>query len=113
MFKKDDIVFVEDQGSTKGSVQRFARPAIIIQNNTGNHFSPTTIVAYITGKEKRKDLPVHVTLKGYNLSKTSTILLEQLTTVSKSDIVSKIDHLRDEDKVKVDAALRVSLGLAN
>lgn len=111
MFEKDDIVYVKNQGKKRGSVQAGARPAVILQNNKGNYFSPTTIIAYITGKEnKRNDLPVHVTLEGYNLTKNCIVLLEQITTIPKADIESKIDHLRYEDRIKVDKALRISLG---
>lgn len=111
MYKKYDVVYVDDRGKANGSVQMYARPGVIIQNDTGNHFSPTTIVAFITGKEKRKDLPTHVVLENYNLPKKSTVLLEQIATVSKTDITSKIDQLRKEDRVKVDTAMLISLGI--
>lgn len=111
MYKKYDIVYVEDRGRASGSVQMYARPAVVLQNDTGNHFSPTTIVAFITGKEKRRDLPVHVLLENYNLPKRSTVLLEQIATVSKTDITSKIGSLRKEDKVKIDTAMLISLGI--
>jgi len=111
MYKKYDIVYVDDLGTNKGSVQMYARPAVVLQNDKGNFFSPTTIVAFITGKEKRNDLPTHVVLANYNLPKKSTVLLEQIATVSKTNIASRIDELREEDRVKVDAAMLISLGL--
>lgn len=111
LIEQYDIVYVRDQGKKRGSVQAGARPAVVLQNNKGNYFSPTTIIAYITGKEnKRNDLPVHVTLEGYNLTKSCTVLLEQIMTIPKADIESKIDHLRYEDRVRVEKALRISLG---
>lgn len=107
---KYDIVYVKERENAQGSVQMFARPAVILQNNVGNQFSPTTIVSFITSKVKREDLPTHVVLDNYNLSKKSMVMLEQVTTISQLDIVSKIDELRTPDRIKVDAAMLVSLG---
>jgi len=111
MYKKYDIVYVKEQGSGRGSVQMFARPAVVLQNDVGNRFSPTTIVALMTSKIKREDLPTHVVLDDYKCSKRSMVLLEQVMTISKTDIVNKIDQLRPKDRVKVDTALLVSLGI--
>lgn len=113
LYKKYDVVYVKDRGGASGSVQMYARPAVIIQNDKGNFYSPTTIVAFITGKEKRRDLPTHVVLENYNLPKKSTVLLEQIATVSKADIASAIDRLREEDQAKVDIAMLISLGVIN
>lgn len=112
-YKKYDVVYVKDRGETNGSVQMYARPAVIIQNDKGNFYSPTTIVAFITGKEKRNDLPTHVVLENYNLPKKSTVLLEQIATISKADIASTIDRLREADQAKVDIAMLISLGVIN
>lgn len=109
LIEQYDIVKIKDQGRKHGSVQSGPRPGVVLQNNKGNHFSTTTIIAYITSKEKNK-LPVHVILDGYNLNKNCTVLLEQIMTIPKSDIESKIDRLRYEDRIKVDKALRISLG---
>jgi len=108
--KKYDVVYVNVNGESKGSVQTGARPAVILQNDKGNFFSPTTIVAFITSKIKREDLPTHVILKGYDRFKESMVLLEQITTIDKKDIDGKIDELKAEDRMRVDAALLVSLG---
>ncbi len=108
---KYDIVYVKDTiGKTHGSVQSFDRPAVVIQNNKGNHHAPTTIIAFITGQIKREDLPTHVVLEGYKLYKKSMVMLEQVKTVAKEDIVAKIDELHLKDKMNIDAALLVSLG---
>lgn len=109
MFEQYDIVYVKDQGKKRESVQSGPRPGVVLQNDKGNYFSTTTIIAYITSKEKKK-LPVHVVLEGYNLTKNCTVLLEQIMTIPKADIESKIDHLRYEDRIKVNKALCISLG---
>ena len=43
-----------------GSEQGGIRPVVVIQNNTGNHYSPTTIVAAITSKDDKAKVPTHV-----------------------------------------------------
>lgn len=110
--KKYDIVYVKDRGwSRYGNVQKFSRPAIVLQNNKGNHYSPTTIVAFITSQIKREEMLTHVILQGYALEKKSMVLLEQIATVAQEDIERKIDTLRVLDRVKIDSAMLVSLGM--
>ena len=109
-FSKYDIVYVSAFGGSTGSMQHFDRPAVVLQNNKGNAFSKTVIVAFITSNTKRTDIPTHVLLKNYKLWKPSMVMLEQIFTIDKSLITEKIDHLRVEDCIKVDAAMLVSLG---
>ncbi len=109
-FSKYDIVYVRNFSGAIGSMQNYDRPAIILQNNKGNTFSSTTIVAFITSNTKRKDIPTHVLLQKYKLWKPSMVMLEQIFTIDKSLISEKIDVLRQEDCIKVDAAMLVSLG---
>ena len=76
----------------------------IIQNDKGNEHSPTTIVASITSQEKRY-LPTHVIVKPYQsgLNKVSTILMEQIRTIDKSRIISKVGHIETDwlkEKIK-------------
>lgn len=67
-----------------GSIQANYRPVIILQNNIGNHFATTTIVAPLS--KKGKQLPTHVRLeKGVGgLLCTSYILCEQIRTINQS-----------------------------
>ncbi|MEG2374959.1 MAG: type II toxin-antitoxin system PemK/MazF family toxin [Niameybacter sp.] len=104
-----DIVYVRDWGRGIGSMQNFGRPAVVLQNNKGNTFSNTTIVAFITSKMKRLDIPTHVLLEGYRLWKPSMLLLEQIATVPKELITKNLDHLRPEDIKRVEQALDISL----
>lgn len=88
------------------------RPVLIIQNNKGNRYSPTVIVAAITSSDQKPDLPTHITIvpEESGLKKQSIILLEQLRTLDKSRLVSFIGTLSDEIMGKVDQALECSLG---
>lgn len=73
---RGDIYMVEIKDS-KDPEQSGIRPAVIIQNDTGNKYSPTTIVAFVTSRHK-KDLPTHVSRHCRELSKKSTVMLEQI-----------------------------------
>jgi mRNA interferase MazF len=96
-----------------GSEQGGQRPVLIIQNDIGNTYSPTTIVAAITSKIKRAKLPTHIEISSsqYRLEKDSVILLEQLRTIDKQRLKEKIDHLDDEKMAQVNSAIEISIGL--
>lgn len=107
-----DICYV-DFGKNEGSEQNGIRPAIIIQNDKGNTYSPTTIVASITSQEKRY-LPTHVVVKPYQsgLEKTSIIMFEQVRTIDKSRIISKVGHIDTSWLVEnIKKSLTVSFGM--
>ena len=111
--KWGDVVFVDFTDNSRESEQSGIRPAIIIQNDKGNEHSPTTIVASITSQEKRY-LPTHVVVKPYQsgLNKVSTILMEQVRTIDKSRILSKVGHIEtDWLKEKIKKSLTISFGV--
>ena len=111
--KWGDVVFVDFTDNSRDSEQSGIRPAIIIQNDKGNEHSPTTIVASITSQEKRY-LPTHVVVKPYQsgLNKVSTILMEQVRTIDKSRILSKVGHIEpDWLKEKIKKSLTISFGV--
>lgn len=70
-------IYSADFGSEQGGV----RPVLILQNNTGNKYSPTTIVAAITGRKSKAALPTHVAITTSGLKTESTVLLEQIRTI--------------------------------
>ncbi len=104
------VVFVRNHQSN-GSVMMGNHPAVIIQNDTGNKYSPTVIVCYLSSRLKRLDMKTHVLLQHYDNMKVSVAQAEQLATIDKSDILSVVTKLRAEDISRIDAAVRVSLGL--
>ena len=111
--KWGDVVFVDFTDNSRDSEQSGIRPAIIIQNDKGNEHSPTTIVASITSQEKRY-LPTHAVVKPYQsgLNKVSTILMEQVRTIDKSRILSKVGHIEtDWLKEKIKKSLTISFGV--
>lgn len=105
---RGDIYYVARTYNEDGSEQQADRPAVIVSNNKNNERSGTVEVVYMTTQPK-KDLPTHVHI----LSSTypSTVLCEQIHTVSKSRVGDKIGTLTEEEAAAVDEALAISLGL--
>lgn len=110
--KRGDVFFA-DLSPVVGSEQGGTRPVLILQNDIGNRFSPTVIVAAITAQIQKAKLPTHVEIdaKKYGFERNSVILLEQLRTIDKSRLTDRITQLDDELMEKVDVALEISLGL--
>jgi mRNA interferase MazF len=110
--KRGDVYFA-DLSPVVGSEQGGVRPVLVIQNDIGNRFSPTVIIAAITAQIQKAKLPTHVEIdaKRYGFERDSVILLEQIRTIDKQRLTDKITHLDDEMMEKVDDALQISLGL--
>lgn len=107
-------VYLADLSPVQGSEQGGKRPVVIIQNDVGNKFSPTLIVAAITGKIDKAKIPTHVEVnaENYNFKTDSVILLEQIRTIDKTRLQEKLTYLDNEKMKEVDAALSISLGLS-
>lgn len=113
MIVKRGDVFFADLSPVVGSEQGGVRPVLVIQNDIGNRFSPTVIVAAITAQIQKAKLPTHVEIdaKKYKFERDSVILLEQIRTIDKQRLTDKITHL-DEDMMNlVNEALQISVGL--
>lgn len=110
--KRGDI-FYADLSPVVGSEQGGLRPVLIIQNNVGNHFSPTVVVAAITAKIQKPKMPTHVGLvaKTDGIERDSVVLLEQIRTIDKQRLKDKVTQLSVEKMAQVDQALTVSVGL--
>ncbi|MFC4322041.1 MULTISPECIES: type II toxin-antitoxin system endoribonuclease NdoA [Litchfieldia] len=110
--KRGDVYFA-DLSPVVGSEQGGVRPVLVIQNDIGNRFSPTVIVAAITAQIQKAKLPTHVEIDAekYGFERDSVILLEQIRTIDKQRLTDKITHLDEEMMDRVDEALQISLGL--
>ncbi|MDD2684444.1 MAG: type II toxin-antitoxin system PemK/MazF family toxin [Candidatus Cloacimonetes bacterium] len=111
---RGDIVFA-NLNPVIGSEQGGTRPVLVLQNDVGNRFSPTIIVAAITSKIKKGRLPTHVELPAeqYGLERDSVILLEQLRTIDKRRLKERLAHLDDETMARVNQGLAISIGLSD
>lgn len=108
-------VFCANLDPAVGCEQSGYRPVLVLQNNTGNNHSPTTIIAPIhVSKAPKTMLPTHTQLYGEALPwpDGSRVLLEQIRVVDKCRLQSKIGRISADAMRQVDAAAKTSLGLA-
>jgi mRNA interferase MazF len=114
MVRRGEIYYA-DLSPVVGSEQGGMRPVLIIQNNVGNHYSPTVIVAAITAKIQKAKMPTHVEISAeeFDLEKDSVVLLEQIRTIDKQRLKEKVTQLNQDTMEKINEALEISVGLSN
>lgn len=112
MFLRGEI-YRADLSPVVGSEQGGLRPVLIIQNDVGNRYSPTVIVAAMTSKMEKARLPTHVELRSGQggLNRNSIVLTEQIRTLDKQRLLNHIGTLDREQMILVDEALRMSLAI--
>ena len=114
-FPKRGEIYLVNFDRTVGSEIKKTRPAVIIQNDIANRYSPVTIVAALTSaKESSEALyPTEVALaaSGSGLPKNSIILLNQLRTVDRARLAEKIGTVPRETLRAINRALALSIGL--
>lgn len=103
-------IYYADLSPVIGSEQGGIRPVVIIQNDKGNKYSPTTIVAPITSRKKTR-IPTHVLIDNPCLKYTSLILLEQIRIIDKTRLREYIGKLTSEELKKLDLAAASSLDI--
>jgi len=106
-------IYYADFDNVYGSEQKGERPVLIIQNSSGNIFSPTTICALISTSDKKSSLPTHVSIDSNeaNLPQNSVVQLEQIRTIDKKRLKNKRGKLSHRKMKEINAAIRVSLEL--
>lgn len=105
-------LFYADLNPVVGSEQGGIRPVLVIQNDVGNHFSPTVVAAAITSRKAKNSLPTHILLENVpGLAPTSLLLLEQLRTIDRKRLRGYIGRISKEKMLEVDAALAISIGI--
>lgn len=111
MMKRGEIYLV-NLDPVIGSEQGGLRPVLIIQNDIGNRYSPTCVVAAITSRCNKKFwLPTHVPLHCTQLDKESVVLLEQIRTIDRKRIGQYIGKIDESDVESINCALAISLGI--
>lgn len=112
IYKRGDVYWA-DLNPFFGSEQGGTRPVLVLQNDAGNFFSPTLIVAPMSSQvDKRTDLPTHIVLEQVRgLEGPSLIMLEQLKTIDKRRVRSYAGKLTKEQMAEVEAALTGTLGI--
>ena len=109
-YRRGDIYLV-DLGAHFGSEQGGRRPVLLIQNNVGNHYGPTLIVAPITSRIRKKPgQPTHAFIEGVrNLASPSLVLAEQILTIDKARVQKYLGKVPAEQMQDIDRAIAVSL----
>jgi mRNA interferase MazF len=95
----------------RGSEQTGIRPALVIQNDVGNRYAATTIVAAITATLKKYPVTVLLDSEEGGLDRPSMVNLAQILTLDKSRLVRKLGAISQTRLHEVDAALLISLGI--
>ncbi len=109
--KRGDI-FYADLSPVVGSEQGGVRPVLVVQNDIGNKYSPTVIIAAITSQMNKVKLPTHVEISAeFGLPKNSVVLLEQIRTIDKKRLREKVGFTDEFFMKKVDEALLKSVGV--
>lgn len=105
--KRGDI-FYADLSPVVGSEQGGVRPVVVVQNDVGNKYSPTVVIAAITSQINKAKLPTHVAIERskYGLPKNSVILAEQIRTIDKKRLREKVGSFDDRVLIKLDEALK-------
>ena len=113
MIKRGELYYA-DLSPVVGSEQGGIRPILIVQNDTGNKYSPTIIAAAVTSKLCKAKLPTHIEINAndFGLNKNSVILLEQIRTLDKRRLKERIGELSPVTMKKVNVALLISLGFS-
>lgn len=106
-------VWYADISGVKGSEQGGVRPVLILQNDKGNKFAPTTIIAPITSRHTKAKLPTHIWLSiaTSGLSVNSLVELEQIRTIDKSRLKQYMGYIQEGEQRLVDEAIKISLGV--
>ena len=104
-------VYYADLRPAIGSEQDGVRPVLVVQNNVGNRYSPTVIVAAITSRQNKARLPTHVGVgRVRGMDSRSIALLEQVRTIDKSRLLNFVGSLSPDTMRHVDKAVEISMG---
>ena len=105
-------IYYADLNPVVGSEQGDIRPVLVIQNDIGNKYSPTIVIAPLTCNLNKNPIPTHVFIpKQDNLEQDSVVLAEQIRTIDRSRISGYIGSITREQQLDVDAAVAVSVGI--
>lgn len=106
--KRGEIFYIARGGATNGSEQYADRPAVVVSNDENNMHSGVIEVVYLTTAPKT-DLPTHVTIR--STGRTSTVLCEQVTSVSVDRVNNYIGQVSEQEMKNIDIALMISLAI--
>ena len=104
-------IYYADLSPVVGSEQGGYRPVIVLQNNKGNRYSTTVIIAPISSRLTKNPLPTHVMVDCRSLEKKSVVLLEQIRTIDKQRIKEKVGMIDSQVMNLINQAIKTSLDI--
>jgi mRNA interferase MazF len=98
---------------TVGHEIQKTRPAVVVQNDVSNKYSPITIVAAITSQFSEPPFPREVVIEPSEsgLPKRSAVIVNQIRSLDRRRLVKRLGRLSPTGLKRVDEALKISLGL--
>lgn len=110
--KRAEVYLVSFDPTVRAEIRK-TRPALVLQNDVANRWSPITIVAAITSKFEEPLYPTEVRLRPPEggLSAEGVVLLNQIRSIDKRRLVKRLGSVRRETMLGVDRALQISVGL--
>ncbi|MGH9339150.1 MAG: type II toxin-antitoxin system PemK/MazF family toxin [Acidobacteriota bacterium] len=111
-YPKRGEVYLVSFDPTLGAEIKKTRPALILQNDVANRYSPITIVAAITSQRRDPLRPTNVPVKTPEggLTSASMVLLNQIRSIDKQRLGKRLGALKPETMSQVERALQISLG---
>ena len=104
-------VYQANLGNRSGSIQSGTRPVVIVSNNLNNKFSPTLNVLPITSRTKN-NIPVHVEVGiTEGLPQLSTVLTEQVLTINKNQLITKLGHCNKHKMDQIERAIMIQYAM--
>ncbi|MCL1806775.1 MAG: type II toxin-antitoxin system PemK/MazF family toxin [Oscillospiraceae bacterium] len=110
--KRGEIYYAALSGG-QGFEQDGMRPVVIIQNDVGNRYSPTTLIAPITSSLTKRKLPTHVLISSCEsgLPRASNVLCEQIRVIDKNRLMNYVSDLDGRKMTEVNEAISISFGI--
>ena len=106
-------IYLIDLSNQVGSEQSGVRPAVVVQNETGNMHSPTTIVCPLTTQKKSTAAThVHLTTADAEIIRDSTVLCEQVRVIDKARIKKRLGEVTNLEKIEdINQKILISFGI--
>lgn len=102
-------IYIADLTASEGCEQSGVRPVLVIQNDKGNTYAPTVIVAPISSRMHKAKFPTHVNL--HCLQYPSFVELEQIRTIDKRRLGRRVGWIDGDTQERVNQAIKVSLAI--
>ncbi len=106
-------IYLVNFDPTIGSEIKKTRPAVILQNDVANQYSPITKVAAISSQFGETMYPTEVMLvpEESGLDRQAVVLLNQIRSVDKKRLIKKLGRLKPDTVKQIEQALLISCGV--